>query len=294
MERLLVVSPLYNERLHVEGVAHALAAQDRRPDLWIAVDDGSNDGTAGVLQELASELEFMLVLSLPRREDGGPDRLADAAVPRAFNAGLHTADDGSFTHVMKLDGDVELPPDYLAQILDRMNRDPKIGIACGDLVEPVGRHWRRLPIPAHHVHGALKLYRRSCLEEIGGVRERLGWDTIDETYARMLGWRTRSYRDVVARHHRPSASAQGQLRGRARHGECAYIAHFGLPWVALRSLKVGLKSPVVLSGAAFLYGYLRAAARSTPRVEDPAFRRFVRSELRGRMLAQLRLKPGST
>jgi hypothetical protein len=40
---------------------------------------------------------------------------------------------------------------------------------------------------------------------------------------------------------------------------------------------------------AFLYGYLRSAARGVPRVEDPSFRRFVRLELRARMLRALGL-----
>ena len=46
-------------------------------------------------------------------------------------------------------------------------------------------------------------YTRACFEAIGGVQERLGWDTIDETYARMRGFKTRSFTDLVAVHHRP-------------------------------------------------------------------------------------------
>jgi poly-beta-1,6-N-acetyl-D-glucosamine synthase len=291
MERLLVVTPVHNEASHLELVARSMAAQERAPDLWMIVDDDSEDETPELARRLAGEIPFARTLILPPRPaSSGRDRLAEAAAPRAFNAGLRAAGAGSFTHLAKLDGDVELPPEYYDELLRRMRRDPELGIACGDLVEPDGDGWRRLPIPPHHVHGALKLYTRACFEEIGGVREILGWDTVDETYARMRGWRTRSFSDVVARHHRPSASAQGLLRGRARHGACAYVAHFSLPWVALRSLKVALKPPLGLSGAAFLYGYLRAAALSTEQVEDPEFRRFVRRELRGRMLGPLRMR----
>ncbi len=38
-QRLLVISPVHNEASHIELIAHALAAQTRRPDLWIVVDD---------------------------------------------------------------------------------------------------------------------------------------------------------------------------------------------------------------------------------------------------------------
>jgi glycosyltransferase involved in cell wall biosynthesis len=287
-QRLLVVSPVRNEAAHLERVVAAMAAQTRPPDEWVVVDDGSDDGTGELLESLAPAVPFMRVVTAEERLDPAEvDRLALAAAPRAFNVGV-THSHGEFTHVAKLDGDVELPPEYYEVLLSRFAADPELGIACGDLIEPIGPEWERLAIPPHHVHGALKLYSRQCLGAIGGVQERLGWDTIDETYARMHDFRTRSYPDLVARHHRPVATASGALRGRARHGRCAYIAHFGLGWVLLRGVKVGIKMrPRGISGLAFVFGYLQAAAKRVPRVEDREFRRFVRHELRGRLRAAL-------
>jgi hypothetical protein len=142
---------------------------------------------------------------------------------------------------------------------------------------------RRIGIPPNHIHGALKCYSRECFEAIGGVQERLGWDTIDETYARMRGFETQTFRDLVSIHHRPLGSADGTVRGHARHGECAYIAHYTVLWVALRSLKIAGRRPRGLSGAAFFYGYLRAMARGVERVPDAEYRDFTRRELRDRM-----------
>jgi poly-beta-1,6-N-acetyl-D-glucosamine synthase len=287
-QRLLVISPVRNEAAHLERVVAGMAAQTRPPDEWIVVDDGSDDGTAELLGALAPRVPFMRVVSAAgESQPDGVDRLALAAAPRAFNLGLENGRE-DFTHVAKLDGDVELPPDYYEVLLSRFAEDERLGIACGDLIEPVGPDWERLAIPPHHVHGALKLYSRECLTAIGGVRECLGWDTIDETYARMRTYRTRSFPDLVARHHRPVATASGALRGRARHGRCAWIAHFGFGWVALRGVKVGVRMrPRGLSGIAFVGGYLHAAIVGVPRVEDPEFRRFVRRELRARMRAVL-------
>ena len=289
-QRLLVVSPVRNEAAHIERLVASVAAQTRPPDEWIVVDDGSDDGTGELLRSLAPRAPFMRVVPGPpgNLPVTARDRLALAAAPRAFNAGLDRGR-GDYTHVAKLDGDVELPPDYYERLLERLRWDEDLGIVCGDLVESTASGWRRLAIPPHHVHGALKLYTRACLEAIGGVRECLGWDTIDETYARMRGFRTRSFPDLVARHLRPAATADGALRGRARHGRCAWIAHFGLGWVALRSLKVGARMrPRGLSGLAFLCGYLHAGLTRVPRVEDREFRRFVRGELRGRLRTALR------
>ena len=157
------------------------------------------------------------------------DRLIEAVEVRAFNHGLNSVDWRSFTHVGKLDGDIELPPEWYETLLARFDAEPRLGIACGQLSETVDGVTRTIPIPAHHVHGALKLYAVDCLAQIGGLQPRLGWDTIDEAYARMRGWSTRSFADPIAIHHRPLASRDGVLRGRARHGACAYITHQGLP-----------------------------------------------------------------
>lgn len=285
--RLLVISPVYNEAANLERTARSVASQSRRPDRWLIVDDGSSDGTLALARRLERELDFLTVFEAAAAPPGA-DNLALAREAHAFNLGLERAEWRQYDYVGKLDGDVEIPANWFEALIARLAVEERLGLAGGRLVEPDRDGWKLIPIPAYHVHGAVKLFRRQCLQEIGGIPERLGWDTIDETYVRMSGYETHSYSDLIARHHRPHGSADGELRGRTRHGACAWILHYGLLWTVLRSLKVARLRPRGLSGAAFLFGYLSAALRGVPRVQDPAFRRFVRAELRGRMLGPLR------
>jgi biofilm PGA synthesis N-glycosyltransferase PgaC len=283
---VLLVSPVHNEAAHIERVVAAVARQTVPPALWLVVDDASTDDTATILWRQQPHVPFLRVLQRRPEALTGKDRLAGGAAPRAFNWGLARAGDLSrFTHVGKLDGDIELPPDYFERLLERFAADPRLGLAGGRLVERRGGRFKQIRIPSQHVHGALKLYRTDCLEAIGGLQPRLGWDSIDQTYARMRGWDARSFEDVVAVHHRHWGSAQGRLRGRARHGACAWIGHQPPSWALLRAIKLSWTPPVGLSGGAFLGGYVLAALRRTPRLEDEEFRRFVRRELRGRLVA---------
>lgn len=288
--RILVISPVRNEAMHIERVVRAVAAQDLLPARWIVVDDESDDGTLEILRRLEPDLEFMTVLhtaDMPLRPV--KDRLAHAAEVRTFNLGLNAAGDvGAYTHVMKLDGDIELAPGYFQTLMQRFADSPSLGLAGGVLAEPTQNGGlRRIRISRVHVHGALKCYTRACFAAIGGIQERLAWDTIDETYARMGGYTVRSFPDLESLHLRPLGSADGVLRGHARHGECAYISHFTASWVALRAVKIMGRPPYVLSGLAFFFGYVRAAALRRGRIEDHEYRRFTHRELRRRMLAPL-------
>lgn len=281
--RLLIVSPVFNESAHIGRVIAAVAAQTRPPDEWIVVDDGSSDGTPAHLREAALHLPFLRVVEAgPDRTVAGVDRLRAASEARAFNHGLRLA--SPHTHVGKLDGDIELPRDYYELLLARFGEDPLLGIAGGVLTERSGARWRiRGASDLRHVRGAVKLYTRECFQSVGGVREMLGWDAVDEVLARMNGYRTRSFEDLVARHHRPAGSAQGRLRGQLRLGRSMYVEGYPPPWIVVRAAKVaGSTRPRGLSGVAFGAGYGAAALRGVPRFEEDGYRRQLRRELRAR------------
>jgi poly-beta-1,6-N-acetyl-D-glucosamine synthase len=286
-DRMLIVTPVRNEAGHIEGVARALAAQTRPPAKWVVVDDNSTDGTGDVLARLAEEIDFIQVAATPPDFTvKSADRLAVAAAPRAFNFGLAAAGDiADFTHIGKLDGDVELSPDYYERILAEFDADPGLGIAGGVILEQHGGQWAPTPSAPEHVRGALKLWSARCFADIGGIVERLGWDGIDETLARMHGYTTRSFATAESHHFRETGSADGRLRGHARWGEAHWILNHGAFWTTARAFKVARIRPRGASGAAYLYGYARAAVRRVPRFEVDGYRDFVRTEQRQRMSA---------
>jgi poly-beta-1,6-N-acetyl-D-glucosamine synthase len=285
-QRVLLLTPARDEARFAGLLVDGVLGQTRRPDRWVLVDDGSGDGTLEALERRVGGLGWVTLL---RREPGaGPagDRLAAAADARALNWALARVDWRAYSHIGKLDADVVLPPHFLATLLGEFATDPALGMAGGMVTERRRGAWRRVRQPATHAPPLARLYSRACFEACGGFRERLGWDTIDEVYARMRGFSTRRATAAPVRHLRAHGSAEGRLRGCARHGACAWIAHYPSLFVLLRALKVGATfSPRGASGLAFAGGYARAALGGVAQVEDPAFRRFVRGELRARVRA---------
>lgn len=134
-DTLLVVSPVYNEEANLEATARAVAAQTRPPDRWVVVDNGSSDGTLETARRLAREIPFMSVVEAGRAAPDGADKLALAREAHAFNVGLEQAGWRDFGYVGKLDGDVELPPEWFAELIRRFERNERLGLAAGRLVE---------------------------------------------------------------------------------------------------------------------------------------------------------------
>jgi poly-beta-1,6-N-acetyl-D-glucosamine synthase len=210
---------------------------------------------------------------------------------RAFEWGLTQLGE-DYDVVGKLDADLRLTRDFLAEIERQFELDASLGIAGAFLSSAMADDvFVRHRCPPEHVEGATTFYRRSCLREIWPIPAILGWDTIDEARARMRGWRTASFPipsgDPV--HVRRTGSHDGVLRGYRRAGLAAFVYGAHPLHVLLAGVNRMRDRPPLLCGLNYLAGWVLGALRRSPRAESE-LRRFVRREHRRRMwgLAPLR------
>jgi biofilm PGA synthesis N-glycosyltransferase PgaC len=281
--RYCLVSPCRNEADHVRRTLDSVIAQSERPARWVIVDDGSNDETPDILQRYASQYAWIEVV---RRPDRG-QRAVGGGVIEAFNDGWHRLEPNPFDYVCKLDMDLILPPTYFAELMDRMEQQPRLGTCSGKAYYPG-------PDNAHASFsgtlvsegigddmsvGAAKFYRVECFEDIGGFVQHVMWDGIDCHRCRMNGWMAVSWDDPSLRfiHLRPMGSSQnGILAGRLRHGFGQYFMGTSLLYMTASALFRLKQPPVILGGVASWWGYVRSWLRRMPRYDDPAFRSFLR------------------
>jgi biofilm PGA synthesis N-glycosyltransferase PgaC len=289
---LAVVVVFLNEEAHLPRLLASIADQTRSPDRLLLVDDGSVDASLRLARAFADKHPYARPLERPRRS-GESDRLASASELRAFQWAVAQLQE-PYDVVAKLDGDLELTPEFFERIVAALEADRKLGIAGASLsvAGPDGR-WRREQSAPWHVRGATKFYRRECYEQVVPLPPILGWDTIDEARARMHGWRVAvvPLPDGDARHLRTTGSYDGLLRGFRRRGVAAwgYGAH---PLNVVLSALVRMRErPRVLGGLAYVWGWLDAAVHGMPRAE-PKVVAFVRREQLRRILHRLRHWPG--
>ena len=224
----VVISPCRNEERFMRRTLDSVLDQTVRPALWVIVDDGSTDRTPEILAEYAANHSFIQIVT---RQNRG-HRSVGSGVIDAFYAGFATIDINRFDFLCKLDLDLELPPDYFAQLIQRMMDNPRLGCCSGKpyYIDEASGKLISEKCGDENAIGASKFYRKECFLQIGGFVRQVMWDGIDGHRCRMLGWIARSWDEPALRflHLRPMGSSHKSiLTGRMRHGFGQYFMGTG-------------------------------------------------------------------
>ncbi|MFO8030858.1 MAG: glycosyltransferase family A protein [Cyclonatronaceae bacterium] len=270
-----IVTPAHNEAERITDYMQSVIHQNVQPAFMIIVNDHSTDDTGSVARNIASHHDWISVIdrtSRPRHETG-------SKVASAFLFGLeHVGDENlPWDVIVKMDADLILPPDYFKAVLAVFQKQPSAGI-CGGICAL--RHDDQL-IPEsltdrYHVRGALKAYRRSCYEQIGGIRPVYGWDTLDELLAAYYGWETVVLTDQVAEHRAATGIRTQPLVLHRMTGDLFYRMGYGPVLSLLASIKRASMKPVLISSVWSYLGYLRSALRKPGQYVTPSQRIFIR------------------
>ena len=186
---VIAVVPVYRPD---RTVVHRLGALRSQVSAVIAVDDGSGHHFDAIFGQLAAGGIRVLRLD------------ANSGIAAALNVGVRHALADCADYVLNVDQDTDLPPDYVATVLDvfaRANPVTRIGIVCVDAVNgaPSLPTWTS-PEGFGLVPEAIQtgfVISRECLETAGLFEERLVIDTVDTEYC--LRVRDHGFRIAVAK-----------------------------------------------------------------------------------------------
>ncbi len=171
LPRVAVLVPAYNEEVGIEQAVRSLAGNDYPEFEVVVVDDGSTDRTAAIVEQLG-----LPGVRLVRKENGGK--------ASALNEGLAVTD---AEIAVMVDGDTVFEPDTLRRLVQPL-ADPRMGAVSGNT--KVGNRrgllgrWQHIEYVTGFnldrrmyevlqctptVPGAIGAFRRTALEQVGGI-----------------------------------------------------------------------------------------------------------------------------
>jgi biofilm PGA synthesis N-glycosyltransferase PgaC len=282
----VLITPARNEETFIEKTIQSVIEQTALPLKWVIVDDGSTDETAAIVGKYLEAYSWIELLRMPRRQERH-----FAAKVRAFNAGLERVKDLPYQVIGNLDADICFDADYIEFLLKKFSADSRLGVA-GTIFREEGYSSEKDSFEGHnHVAGGCQLFRAQCFEEIGGfIPNRAGGvDWIAVTTARMMGWKTRSFREKSFLHNRHLGMAErSPIAASFSYGQKDYYLGGHPVWELFRVAYRMTKRPYVIGGLALASGYGWATLRRIRRPISTQLMTFHRREQMRKLIAVLR------
>lgn len=272
----VLITPARNEAAFIEMTIQSVIRQTIRPVRWVIVNDGSTDDTSSIVRPYLADNSWMVLVDLPVRKERH-----FAAKVYAFNAGQERVKDLDYPIIGNLDADVSLDEDHFEFLLNEFAKDSRLGVA-GTVFREEGYSSETDSFEGQsHVAGQCQIFRRECFEEIGGYKPNKagGIDWMAVTHARMIGWKTRSFREKSFFHHRRLGTAErGRLASSFSYGEKDYYLGGHPVWEIFRVAYRMTKPPYLADGAALGLGYFWALLRRPQRPVSRELMQFHRRE----------------
>jgi glycosyltransferase involved in cell wall biosynthesis len=282
----VLITPARNEEAFIEKTIQSMIKQTVLPAKWVIVNDGSTDATSSIIRPYLTDHRWIELVDLPVRRDRN-----FAAKVYAFNAGQERVRNLEYDVIGNLDSDVSLDDDHFAFLLNEFRKNPRLGVA-GTIFKEEGYSSETDSFEGHnHVSGQCQLFRRQCFQEIGGYRPNKagGIDWMAVTTARMMGWKTQSFREKCFFHHRTLGTAErGRFASSFSYGEKDYYLGGHPVWELFRVAYRMTKRPYLLDGLALGAGYLWALLRRVKRPVSNELMQFHRKEQMQKLRAILK------
>lgn len=268
-----IIIPAHNEEAFLAITLDSVLNQTLLPKKVVLVNDNSTDGTGAIMDKYLSKSDLFYKIDTISSENHMPG----SKVINAFNKGLGEIP-AQYDFLVKLDADILLPPTYFEEIAKIFKNNPKIGISGGFAYEQDknGKWQLNHPMDADHVRGAFKSYSQACFKAIGGLRNAMGWDTLDELLARYHGFEIITLDTLKVKHLRPTGTAYGskakQLQGRAMHR-----MRYGILITCIASAKMAWKQKKIRIFKDNLKGYYKSKKEGNKFLVTSSEGKFIRT-----------------
>ncbi len=284
----VLITPVHNERQQLPELVDCVVNSRFKPDLWVVVDDASTDGSEQYLQTAARKHSFIKVVRIDRQ----PEYMG-FHISEVFQTGVQQVAEQleQINYLGFLDADIRFGPGYWQRLKAFLDQSPRAGIVSGTLCakNEQGR-WQIEPFQRKdNPRGGLRLVKKACFVDIGGVPRSRAWDPVMNVKARVRGWQVATLTDVFAASVRPTDARFNRKAGEFSRGQRDWHLHHPFFQILTRALFKGIKNRSFDSWY-YIYGYLSEMLKGGERFPDPEVRNYYRKERSKEWLRILKAK----
>lgn len=267
-----VIIPAHNEEAFLVETLNSVSNQTLSPKKVIIVNDNSTDGTEAIIDKFVAEHSVFHKLNI----QSSTEHMPGSKVINAFNKGLEKLDT-QYDFLVKLDADIILPDNYFEKIAYIFKGHPRVGIAGGFIYEQnAEKEWKlNHPMNKDHVRGAFKAYSKNCFKAIGGLKNAMGWDTVDELLAQYHGFEIFTDNSLKIKHLRPTGKAYN-AKAKLLQGEAMYTMGYGYWITFIASLKMAWKHKKSSAFFDNMEGFYKARRGKKPYLVSKEEGKFIR------------------
>ncbi len=277
--KYIIISPAKNEARFIAKTILSVVNQTLKPIRYIIVDDGSDDDTSQIVRKFQEVHQYISLLEI---KSHGIERSGGAKVVDVFNIGFKSVGETEYDFIVKLDSDLELPNCYFEKIANEFQKDSKLGMCGGIIMNKIGDEFIKEQSSDFHIRGAFKSIRYPCFKEIGGFKSIWNWDSVDEMEAMRMGWRTKVI-DLPVKHFRPTSQAYNFKKHCIRSGRDAYQMRNDLFLLLKRAISRGMIKPFVFGFFFYIYGYFLGLINKDKRIVNKELSQFINDFNRKRL-----------
>lgn len=248
-----IIIPAHNEEAYIGKMLQSTVEQTILPKKVVVVNDASTDDTQKIVDQFSKQYPYIQSVfhnSEALHEPG-------SKVVNAFYKGLEMLD-SDFELIGKFDADLILPKDYFQKTIQLFKADNNVGLAGGNLYIENDGEWKFEAISEKtKVRGPIKLYRKQCFEDIGGLKKSIGWDTVDGLLAEHHGWTVKTETSLKVKHLKPTGKVYTKA-SKYKQGEAFYRMRYGFWLTLIASAKLASKKNDFQLFKDSMKGFLRA------------------------------------
>jgi len=288
----ILITPAKNEEDNLPILAECIINQTILPKVWVIVDDSSTDKTHEIIENLRKKYDWIHVKTRKGSSEYGHLSFA-ASVKAGYECAKKICKKNKidYDYVAKIDADVMLPDDYFEKLMEKFEKDSKLGVACGapyivkkelrksfkdflvygmDTNDVVKRMWY---IPNEFPDE--RLYKKECLDEIGAFPMTYAPDSIMHAKAKLRGWETKLVEDTECYLMRKTSSGRGLWNGFKTNGYVKYYLNYHPVIILLNVLYESTKKPHY-HALAYLLGYIYSFVKRKEKIDDQEVRDYFR------------------